>query len=63
MNLQRHGLKKYKDRKTKNMHTLIKRKLKQLYQYQKKYIPGKGYDRIDISKWQKCQLAKKKEQY
>lgn len=57
MNLQRHGLKgqgpkkkkKDKDRKTKNMHTLIKRKLKQLYQYQEKYIPGKGYDRINIS--------------
>ena len=38
-----------KDRKTKYMHTLIKRKLKQLYQYQEKYIPGKGYDRINIS--------------
>ena len=32
------------------MYTLIKRKLKQLYQYQKKYIPGKGYDGINISK-------------
>lgn len=30
------------------MHTLIKRKLKQLYYYQEKYTSGKGYDNI---KW------------
>lgn len=57
MNLQRHGVKEQGQKKKRTrtekqktcMHTLIKRKLKQLYQYQEKYIPGKGYDRINIS--------------